>query len=266
MRRLSFPSILAILFLLAGVAASILMVKYRQEYRLSASTSTAPKNVRVVNVEDASFTVTWTTDDMSTGFVKYGESKTLGKTALNSIIGSNSYTFFVDVKNLKPNNTYYFKINSDAIDYDNNGVEWMVKTGPTIVKDQANIISGTLVYPSKMPVENALVYAVTSGSSTISTYTSENGSYLLNLSQLRGQNLNQNIELDENESLLELSFQTGPFGTSSAKIFQKSAKPIPTITLGMSHDFRNLMPKEKYDLPTASFELPKVSSPESKTE
>lgn len=265
MRKLSFPSILAVFFLLAGVAAGVLMVRYKKEYKLSASKSTAPKNVRIVNIKDTSFTVTWTTDEMSVGFVKYGETKTLGKTTLSSIPG-NSYTFFVDIKNLKPSNTYYFKINSDAIDYDNNGVEWIIKTGPTIASKQANTISGTLLNASKIPVKNALVYVLTSGSSVVSTYTSENGSYLLNLSELRSQNLNQNIELDKNESLLELNFQTGPLGTSSVKIFPRSAKPIPNVTLGMSHDYRNLMPKQEYDLPAASFELPKISTQESKTE
>jgi len=265
MRKLSFPSILAIFFLLAGVVAGVLMVQYKKEYRLSASISTTPKNVRITNITDSSFTVSWTTDDISTGFVKYGETKALGKTSLDKIATS-YYTHYVEIKNLKPETSYLFKINSNAIDYDNNGVEWITKTGPLVKDLEANIISGTLVNSLKNPVKNALVYITTTGSSTLSTYTSNDGSFIVNLSLLRNQTLNQRLIVGEKENVLEIDLQTGPPGTASVKIYPNSAKPIPEITLGRTHDFRNLVPKKEYSIPTASFDLPKISTQESKTE
>ena len=85
------------------------MIRYKKEYRLSASISTAPKNVRIANITDSSFTVTWTTDDVSVGFLKYGETKNLGKTALDKITDS-SYTHYVDIENLKQQSNFYFNI------------------------------------------------------------------------------------------------------------------------------------------------------------
>jgi len=257
MRRTQFPSALAIVFLLVGIATGVVMVQYNQEYRTNASSDTNPKNVRIANINDNSFTVTWTTDKTTDGFVKYNKGGLSSYVALDKF--TQSHTHFVEVKNLEQNEKYSFQIGSGSETYDNNGIEWIVETPFSSEPPPPNTITGRVVDKAGEPLNGALVYITAGSSSVIATTTSEKGVWVINLSDLRTSNLASSQEI-AHDTILEISIQAGNLGTSSAKILAGNTDSVPNIVIGSSHDFRNIEKPEITDLPSASLGLPEFST------
>lgn len=258
----NLPTILGILFLLAAVAAGTLLVQYNQEYRTKASGDTSPKNVRISNITDSSFSVSWTTDKKTAGFIKYAEKNAIKKVKEDEI-KEDSETHFVKIDQLKQETTYQFSIVSDSTEYDNGGGQWQTATALTTTKPpEPNIVSGVVKNEIGLPVENALVYVVFGNSTMLSTYTSGAGSWIINLSLLRDSNL-LNLPNLTGASVIEISVQAGSAGVATAQVPVNLAKPTPDITLGQFHDFKSVKRVDIKDLPSAIIELPKVATPES---
>jgi hypothetical protein len=264
MKKNKMPTILGILILVAGLAAGVFLIQNQQVFKLGAAPEAAPKDVRITNVTDGSFTASWVTDKQTSGFIKYSDNdSSFDKTELDEITES-SYTHYLTVQALSPQTNYHFKINSGGDDYDNNGVSWQVKTGAKLVQPETtNIISGNVVTSSGNPAKNALVYASAAGAGLLSAVTSENGSYLFPLSLARTQDLSSYSLIDNTSTIVEISVQAGPSGVASAQIYPQSAKPAPSIILGQVHDFKNLPASETSEIPEAELGLPSTSSPSS---
>lgn len=262
MKKGRIPTILGIAFLVVGIVVGVALIKNRQIFRLRASPEVLPKNVRVSNITDSSFTVSWVTDKETQGFIRWGANTSLDKT---KIIPSDTpgFTHSFLIEGLSPSSVYYFNINSGGKGFDNNGVAWRVKTGLTIPNQpKANIISGSVISQAKIPVKNALVYVQVGGSSLLSTITSEEGTWVIPISAARTQNLSSYIPINDSTTLVEISVQTGPSSIASAQIYPAAAKPVPTIMLGQTHNFRSLSPEKEEEIPDASVALPSgFSSP-----
>ena len=256
MKKGRIPTTLGIAFLVVGIVAGVALIKNRQIFRLRASPEVLPKNVRVSNITDGSFTVSWVTDKETQGFIRWGANTSLDKT---KIIPSDTpgFTHSFLIEGLSPSSVYYFNINSGGKEFDNNGVAWQVKTGLTIPNQpKANIISGSVISQAKTPVKNALVYVQVGGSSLLSTITSEEGTWVIPISAARTQNLSSYIPINDSTTLVEISVQTGPSSIASAQIYPVAAKPAPTIMLGQTHNFRSLSPEKEEEIPDASVALP----------
>ena len=80
---------------------------------------------------------------------------------------------------LKPQTSYFFKINSAGKDFDNNGTAWQAQTTlGTLPILETTIVSGNVLTASSTPVQDALVY-VSFGENFFSSQTSQNGSFLI---------------------------------------------------------------------------------------
>jgi hypothetical protein len=258
------PTAIGILILIIGLATGVFLVQNSQIFKLGASGSTPPKDVRITNITDSSFTVSWTTQKESDGFVAWGESpSSLAKTESDEISGK-SFIHSATIRGLEAQKSYYFKINSQGIDYDNNNIPWEVKLGPSLSSSSLNkVISGTILTATGTPSYPAIVYVSTGALSPLSTTTSENGSWVISLSQARDSSLNSLYDTSKND-LLEISVQAGPAGTSSAQIYLASSSPVPPMILGQVHDFKSLPPGKDESLPTSTIEAPESISQKSK--
>jgi hypothetical protein len=264
MKKSKIPTILGVVLLTIGLAAGVLLVRNRQIFRLGASVENAPKDVRITNITEGSFTVSWVTDKEVLGFITWGDNENSLTRTEEDDVGSTSLTHTTSVKGLSAEKTYFFKINSGGAEYDNNGLSWQVTTGPALAETaKSNIISGSVLTPTGSPANNALVYITVGGGSPLSTITSQNGSWVISLSPARTSNLNSLIIIDEKTTLLEISVNAGTDGVSSAQIYLQSAKPVPAMILGQVHDFKNLPPSQEAEIPTASVGLPETSTPSS---
>jgi hypothetical protein len=264
MKKNKIPTLLGILLLVFGLAAGILLVQNRQIFKLGAAPQTSPKDIRITNITDVSFTVSWATDKETGGFILWGETEnSLTKTELNEI-SEISDTHSVTVQGLSPDKTYFFEISSDGADFDNNGIPWQITTGPDLLGQTIpNSISGTILTATGTPAEKAIVYVTLAGASPLSTTTSQNGSWVIPISSARSQNLTSFININETTTLVEISVQAGARGVATAQIYPASAKPAPPIILGESMDFKNEPASETGGIPKANINLPDEATPSS---
>lgn len=263
-KKNKIPTILGIILLLAGVFAGVILLRNNQVFRIGASPTIAPKDVRIGSVSDSSVTISWLTADKTTNFISFGTTPNVGTTINESENDENYSTHSITITGLVPETIYYFKINSNGTMFDNNGVPWQFTTGKTLTVSQVSMpVSGSVMTASGAPSKRALVYIVVNGY-VISSLTSNSGTFVLQLGSARNTDLSAYAQIDSNKTLLEVSAisETGEIAT--AKIFPRSANPIPTLIIGQDQDFRSLEPVVDGQNPDADLSLPAGSSVESK--
>src|SRR4030042_3679648 len=120
------PTITGLILIVIGLGTGIILINGRQIFRLNAKEENSPKNVRVSNINEESFSISWTTMADIKGFVKWGEKeRALNQTALDKLDpNTKTKNHYITINNLNINKNYYFIINSDGIDYNNNNLPW----------------------------------------------------------------------------------------------------------------------------------------------
>ena len=259
--KYKIPTILGVLFLVAGVVAGVVLVQQEQVFRLGASPDSTPQDVRITNVTDTSFTVNWITSKDTIGYINWGDSNSVSMQARQeSNIPKRAHS--VTVRGLTANTTLFFTINSGGEDYQNSGIPWSLQTGPTLqTSTKTLLVSGTVVKPDTQPAEGVIVYVSAGGAQTLSAITSQNGSFVIPLSAVRSATGTSYAQIDPQTTLLDIFVQAGSLGVASAQTFQAQANPLPSMTLGQVYDFRGENAVEEQNLVTeAVVELPESTS------
>jgi hypothetical protein len=245
---MKLPTILGVLILLAGVITGVFLINSKQIFKLSADIDATPKNVRLTNITDSSFTVTWTTDIESNGFIKWGKGEfSLSKVALEEGTDK-SFVHSVNVMGADSNSNVLFKISFNGKDYDNEGIPWQTKT--LSVKNSSGtslIASGTILKSDASTPAKALVYLTINGS-VLSTLTSDEGNYIIPISTY--------INNITDNTAIEISVQGGLLGSSQSVIYPQTIKSVPTMILGRTYDFRSLPQTDDSSLPESSLTVP----------
>lgn len=263
MKEKKLPTILALVILVFGTALGVILVQSNQIFKLGASPQLAPKDIRITNITDSIFTISWITEKETSAYINWGENQDLKNTSLDKIEDL-SFTHTVSVQGLKPETEYYFEINSADKKFDNNGIPWQVKTGPEIaISEEVNLISGSVLTATQEPAVNVLVYVNLAGASPLSTSTSQGGNWIISLSAARSVDLSSLAPIDPQSTIAEISVQAGPDGVATAKIYPAAANPAPPIILGQVHDFRNITRSDSSEIPESSIEVPKNLMPTS---
>lgn len=236
------PTFLGIFFLAISIGVTTFLVKQGGLFSVRAIPSHDPKDVRVTNISDSSFTVSYFTKDPTSGVINYGESPSLGKSGLDDKdqeLGnvSNHLLHNITVKNLAPKTKYYFSIISGKDTYTNNSNPFEITTGEKIVasfSDQTPM-KGSVTLPNREPPKEAIVYLTANNAQVISTVLKPDGSFLLPLNSLRNSNLNSYFII-ENDTVLKLLI-IGDNLTSNIVLSTLQINPVPTITLSNDYDF-----------------------------
>jgi hypothetical protein len=256
MNKIKIPTILGLLLLVTGVSASVLLVQNRQVLKLGATSDVAPRDLRITNITDNSFTVSWVTDKATSGFISWSDTPALGRTALpDDNTASNIH--FVVVKQLNPSGTYYFKINSNGILFDNSGIPWQVTNGPTLQNPPTSqVVTGVVTLSTGEPAPNVIVYISSSDLSPLSALTNSAGKWLIPIGNGRNPDLSSYAKLNGATSLLSVYVQGANKGISSAQVFLQSANPVPTMALGKTYDFRSEPANDFSNSPSSVLNLP----------
>lgn len=255
MHQAKLPTILGLVLLIVGVAAGVVLVQTRQVFKIAASPQETPREVKITDIKDRSFVVSWITEKETTGFVSYGTGKSLGN-VINQKSGQVSLVHYVSLENLKPETTYFFKIGSGKNTFGKNSQPYEVKTGPTLSSlPQTDVIFGTVNTSGGTPASGVVVYGTLSGATTLSSLTDAQGKWTIPLSTARTTNLSAYASYNEQQDLLEL-FVQGSLQIASARVRTASARPVPPITLGKNHDFTNIAPVPQGGLPKSEINLP----------
>ena len=252
----SFPTILGLFVLIVGVAVGVFLVQSNQNLTTSASPDEAPSGVKITNITDKSFTVSWTTAKKVSGFVSYGESRSLGQTAGGEI--ANVHSVFVN--SLSPATNYYLKITSGQNAYGDKGEAYQVKTTQKLPSPKKNdIVFGTILDTLGKPVPKVLVIVNVTGASPLSTLSDTHGAWVIPLSTLKTSTLSGYASYSP-KTTLDI-FVSGNSQTSQGKILVGNAHPVPAITLGKNYNFTDVKSPSSTTLPKASLVLAAVNLP-----
>lgn len=260
MSKFKIPTIIGVFLLIMGVATGVFLISQNQFFKLGAAPDVTPKDVRITNISDTSFTISWITDKSVVGFVEWGPTPNLGTTAQEaSSLAKNVH--MVTIRNLSASKDYFFKINSGGKLFDNNSIAWKAQTGPSLAPaSNSTFISGTVLNEAGQPVGNVLVYTLIEGVSPLSTLTSPQGDWIIPLGNARANNLKTYSEFADSTKI-ELFVQAGPLGIASAQSVLSSANPLAPITLGKTHDLtQQSTPPQTNSQTNASVTLPEEES------
>lgn len=240
------PTILAVLFLMAGIATGVVLIRQSSKWSLKATPGNIPKQVKITNISDSSFTVSWITDGQTSCFVKYGPDENLSFTAkedrdqASGKIGS-FYTHHISIRGLNPATTYFFEIDSNETPYDNNGEPYQTTTAPEIqtASPTNDVAYGMVVgQDGSSPIGGIIVYLSLANAAPQSTLTTSSGNWVIPLSLSRSADLNSWASYDRDTSVEEIFVQGGTLGTATAVAVTRYDNPMPIITLGQTFDFR----------------------------
>lgn len=255
-KEFKLPTIVGLLLLVVGVAAGVVLVGQAQIFKLRAKPSEIPQQVRITNIKDDSFSVSWTTEEATLGFVSYGKNDSLGGTAQDDAKASTPRTLHhVTVTGLSPNTTYLFKIGSGGNFFDNDGKPYSLTTASKIsAPSRTDVIFGTVQTPGGAPVPGGIVYVTISGVTPLSVLTDPEGKWTITLSTARSSSLGSLAHYKETDKAQIFVQAQGQFASATIPI--GAAKPVPPITLGQTHDFTNLEVKKSDELPSSQITLP----------
>ncbi len=240
------PTLLGLLLVLGAIAGGVVLIKNGPDFFLKASPTLTPNQIKITNITDTSFTVSWLTEDKTSGFVKYGTEQNLSFTAADDrdqLSGKtdNFNTHHITLKNLKANTAYLFKIGSGNKIFDSNDQPYQVTTAKTAKSPPANDVAyGTIVDQNSQPVEGAIVYLSLANASPTSTLSKASGSWVIPLNLIRSADLSDWANYDKEASIEEIFIQAGSLGTATVVATTKNDSPMPKITLGQSFDFRKI--------------------------
>lgn len=248
LNKLSNKRIPTIIGLLILVAALILGTVFFQQglgvFAPRATPETTPKQVRVTNVVDGFFTVSFLTEGPVVGFIKYGtEPDALRQTAADDrdalTVTTAEYTsHHITVRGLQPNTTYYYVLGTgNGTLFDNNGEPFKIVTArksgsPTA----ARTLHGSVSTESGSPAEGAIVYVAVEGAGEMSSLVKNNGGWAVPLSNARTPD-GAGYAAITDDTTLQL-FVQGPLSSQTARgsltAGQYKSKAIPTISYGQS--------------------------------
>lgn len=243
MLKSKIPSILAIFALTVGLAAGVFLIQSQQTFRLSASADYNPRDIRISNISSNSFTVSWYTDKNAVSFIDWNDNLDLKNRSFPKDSSVNRI-HYITVDSLKPNTTYYFKVNSGGDFFDNSGVPWSVKTASEN-QSKTTLIKGNVMLDEKTPASGVIVYIQTSNFELKSTKTTENGSWVTKSDTISNPN-----------EIIDIFVQGGALGSSSATVYFKDSQPVPTIMLGEVKNLTGSKVDEPFKLQDAQIILP----------
>ena len=236
------PTIVGILLIVGIVVAGYYFFQNNQTV---VATEIIPEKVRITNVADDKFSVSWTTQNSTLGAVEYG---VLGEKITTKVLDDRdndneaSYqTHHVTIDGLQPSTQYAFRILSGEklTRFDNNGSPYTAATGPVIGATPASVnLYGNVHLPSKQMASGAIVYLTLPGSPTASTLVNESGNYAITLSTIRNSDLRTYAVFDPSATVGSVTVEGGTLQSTVAVSLANSA-PVPTITLGQNAEFMN---------------------------
>nr|MBI5455636.1 fibronectin type III domain-containing protein [Candidatus Levybacteria bacterium] len=236
------PTLLGLLILILGVGTTTFLTNNKTLLRTNAVSSEQPQNVRITNVTDTSFSVSYSTNEKISGSVSYGENNSLGKSAFDErSLGSEKLTHYqvhsITVNNLLPATKYYFAIISGQNTYYNNGKPFEIATGISIPESptESDTIKGKILLPTGSSPSEAIIYVTSDNSQVLSALTKTDGSYEIPLKITRTGNLSSYYNFNQNSVIKMLAY--GDLLTSNITLSKTQINPVPLITLSKDYNF-----------------------------
>lgn len=206
----------------------------------SSTVPAAPaiSDLRIGNVRDTSFSVSWLTENETTGEVKLAISASQLRAGQGQRATAQGTAHLVTLSDLLPETTYYFLVESGGLTDDNRGNFYRVTTGPTLALPDSDNIYGNITEETRSGVGGCLVYVriLLSGaggsagtSAPLATQTDSNGQWSVNLGNARTQTLDGYYNYSSADALLGVEVQCSPVRQGYAEIATADDSPAAPI-------------------------------------
>lgn len=240
------PSGIGLLLITIGIIVTTYLVKSGVFFDINAGPAQDPKNIEISNIDDSSFTLTYTTDGQVIGTINFGTSpKVLDKVVLDDrdqlTQSLNKYKIHsITARSLQANMAYYFTITSGDKQYLDKGRLFNTKTGSVIDKNPSmqEPMSGKAILPDGSIPTEGLVYVSIDGAQKLSAFLKNDGSYTVSLNNLRNAALDDYFNLDQN-SIINIEINSENL-SSSVSVSKDQISPVPIITLSNTYDFSTI--------------------------
>ncbi|MFH1289091.1 MAG: fibronectin type III domain-containing protein [Patescibacteria group bacterium] len=245
----TIPTLIGLFVLTVGIASGVFLIQERTGFLSKASPSTTPKQINITNITDSSFTVSWITDEKTTGFVKFGKTDSLDQIAKDDRDQASGQTqefltHHATTRGLQADTDYKFRISSKGQLFDNNGQSYQLRTAKkqTSNTPQSDVAYGTVETESGSPAEGAIVYLSISGVTKQSTLVKSSGSWVIPLNLAFSSNLLTYAQYDKANTREELYVNAGTGKTAAVTTTTANDSPVPLITLNKNQNFDSNLP------------------------
>lgn len=233
--QLRMPTILGLALAVAGLAAGLALVRNPIKLFSSAAADETPQQVRITNISDTMFVVSWTTVGTTTGFVRVRE-QTLG--AFERVFSddrdqqkgtiNNYFTHLITVMGLRPKTAYEVRLGSGRTSFE----QQVVTTGSIISSlPVADVAYGQVVSTSGDPAEGAIVYAQLPNAITQAAMVRASGSWVVPLATTRRTDLAGYVNYDKKTAPLKIEVVGGKLGQTTVNTLTGHDSPVAVITL-----------------------------------
>lgn len=197
-------------------------------------------DITISNVRDNTFTVSWITDQLAAGEVRYGTAPAnLNHTAQDVRGVGMTDTHYVTVLGLAPNTVYYFDVASSGTVNNNGGAHFTVTTGPVLGLPAADTVYGLVYRQDWVTLSVGSIVYITlfdnngSGSSgqaaTLSSLVDSSGYWFANLGSARRTNLGGYFTYSSSGDGLILTTQGGFDGAVRRTTDTGADSPAPNL-------------------------------------
>jgi hypothetical protein len=236
------PTLLGLAILVLSLIGGIWFIgKGNGVFAPRAAPQTSPQKVKITNVKDTSFTISFLTDEATVGFVKYGTDqnslKFQSSDDRDQLTGAVSpyATHYITVRDLKPDTQYFYTLGTGSTPkFDNGGTPFTIKTAKKLSNPpNAKTIYGTVTAASGTPVGGAMVYVTIAGAGELSSLTKEStGSWAVPLSSARTSDGLQYATLNPTDSIQLTVAGPQQGSTATGTVTIETAQPAPALILG----------------------------------
>lgn len=234
---IKIPTLIGLGILLIGLAGGVYLTTENQILKTRAAVSSTPKNVNIYNLSESGASVSWQTDEATTGFVQTGilqQQKSVYRDDRDLDTPQPHKLHFVTLTNLIPNTTYYYQIYSGQTIYPN--IPATFTTLPPTETLNWSPVVGTILNADNRPTDEALIILELENAQKLATITKSGGNFIMPLSGLRITDLSK-IFSGNNIPYKAKLVISGPQSSSQVSIFVPLENPsLPPVILGRDAD------------------------------
>lgn len=237
MKEKRLPFLIGFILVLISIFGATYLLESNLSFLSRAKPSLKPQSVRITNVGAHQFTVSWETQEQTSGFIKYGPTSSLGWVALDdrdqeNEMTSNYFLHHVTVTSLDPSQDYFLKIGSGQDLFDQEGHPYQVKTAPALSRvPLADAAYGRVLKRDGTPASDVIIYLKIANGQPLSSLTDSAGNWLIAKNLARSADLLSWVQYGPKD-VEEIFVQGGPQGSSATVIPATADSPASEITLG----------------------------------
>jgi hypothetical protein len=242
------PTILGLILLICVVGGMAFFVERIFRTETKASGSREPKQIKVTNISDTTFTVSWLTEITTTGTLLVSAKNKSNKIYFDERDHSGKLgefnTHSVTVRDVIPDSDY-------SVTPLVNGKPHILADKPILIRTPSSLplntgglepAYGVIQNEDGTPSNDALLYLTIEGGQELSTISKSSGSWIIPLNQTRTADLTSFLPVIErmNENIQIFT------GKSQSNVSTDSLNdsPVPEVQIGKDFDFKRLQAKK----------------------